>query len=657
MKNSLFGSSTSIRIVLDDAKSVAKDGKAGEMDLIEIPSSKAENFKGRHEDLGISDFASPTPAQIKGRVILSLGKQLNHATELSIRLWGSISLDATGVMHWVSPDVHTVQAIKNIVVDNTVVLWRKSSSKTALNTASGSFEAGQYEYPFTIHLPGDTPPSINVSYGTIKYYVRARLARSGINPDVCSSTKPLAITRTRAPNMTLQEQEFETRFHRIKVHFPEEIPADAKYVKVSTEISVLDRDAIDCLAAVKLAFVERRAYSCGIPNKKLMYKEETVFGKGAKHAIKDPRNTFESNRSNGISEQQLHAELNFPLAASRLPAVLPPPLRFSMNVPVEGANVSFRTHDFRIAHRLLIRLDMDTTVWGGDRNFKLDIPACVVSVAQNHTPMYKKPSYAESTFSAMGGTSCSASIASGISYISSTNTSTDNIKIKDALGIAIPGDAVSRISSAENLKANIHGGHSLMNYRHIDKNMDERVEALVDSAQDKCEFSVGSFSVKAARSLINSPTSPRRTLGLVTSEGKVLRLPQDSVMQMMALRKTSRSRSTSGASSKLGGHVQLPLTPESMDEHESPPRVMMVTPPTPTLHPSKSMPFLKSKDGKQEEPIKEEETIEGRSRSASANELSQTQSYPFLAVDPVSTRSSPSKLIQRVPPSLRPSNP
>ncbi|KAJ3208954.1 hypothetical protein HDU67_006467 [Dinochytrium kinnereticum] len=660
----VFGSSATLKIVLDGARAVSKDGKGGLVDRIEIPaSSKSRN---QTDDFGISDFASSSASCVKGRVILSLSKPLTRATDLSVRLWGSLEIDASGVMHWVSPEITDVRAVNKTLVDTTTVLWRKSTPNTSLDSLSsassatgGSFEAGEHEFPFTLYLPGDAPPSVSIPYGNIQYYLRARLSRLGLSSDVTSSTKPLIVARTSIYSGNLLEHAFETRFHKIKVHMLEEIPSSEPAVKVSVDVTVIDRDAIGCLAGVKLLFVERRSYSCGIPHKSLMYKEESNLGKGCKYTLDKSQKGGPALAPN-LSNQQLHAAENFPLAASALPTAMPGPLRITMKVPLEGANVSIRTHDLRITHRLVVRLDMDTEVWGGDRHFTIEIPSSIVAVSHTsplNKTLAKGSSYAASLAGSVGPSfngSCAASIRSGCS--ASSGAGTEEKGGKDGFGIMIPGHSISRAASIENLRGN--GQATVMAYTHIDRhNLDERADALLDKSNDglsdmerSSDFAVGSPSNCLGRSMISSASPPPEELSWVNGAHLQTGSPTPSIKG--SFRPTdfsdaqSRSRSTSGASGKWNGHVQLPLTPESLDipvpaAKGDPGNFMLVTPPTPrspALHPSRSMPYL---NGVEKHEGEEKVEAEGRNRSASANEAINHQAYAFLSVDPAEMNLTP----------------
>ncbi|KAJ3192046.1 Anoctamin-7 [Irineochytrium annulatum] len=362
--------------------------------------------------------ASPSTSPVvlvTGRVILTLPKQLSHAQELSITITGKLSVHVASVMHWVNPDVGGVQPVTRTLVDRTVVLWSRSADDPS------DLAAGEHEWSFALPVPAYLPPSVELNHGKVEYALRARMARrSTILPDIMSPaamSPALRIVRTRPrpsakvgagssvpssassslttlvngspgsvpvppsyplPGFKEVVLKDANNYYRVKVVMPEVVFMEETSVKITLEVGALSRDIIGCIAGVKVFFKEKRSYSCGIPNQATMFKEESPLGKGVKHRIDDT--LAEQQRVTAMSSLQLHAEMNFPLAS--LSNALPTPTRLSLIVPISNdANPSFGHTDLRVSHRLVIRLDMDTNVWGADPHILFNVPVIIASAA------------------------------------------------------------------------------------------------------------------------------------------------------------------------------------------------------------------------------------------------------------------------------------
>ncbi|KAJ3102386.1 hypothetical protein HDU97_000593 [Phlyctochytrium planicorne] len=599
----------SLRIVVDD--SISTDPKTG-AERIEIPSPTKLT-----ESTGATN-------RIKGKVIITATKAVHHATELSIRFRGGLDVDVSGVTHWVTPDVPPSYPVQTSIVDSTVILWRKSGSSdgggdgaTPNKYENGTFEAGEHEFPFVVYLHANAPSATHLSYGRIRYSLKAKLTRSGLSADVTSNSLPLQIFRVRPKNDTITEKLFETRFHKIKVRFSDELALGETQVKVSAEISVKDKEAVGCLAAVKMALVERRCYSCGLPDKSMVYKEENHMGKGAKYKVdnsKDP-----SKLDGSITSQEMHAKLNFPLAASALePAShhLPPPIRFSLIVPIEGANLSLKLNELRVSHRLMLTLEMDEEVWGGDPQFSVYVPASV-RCFPTVKPREKKGSFSSSHQKVLSSGASFKSIESATS-----SHERNQIPVPDGLGIMIPGHSLSRAASAENLKpkpiavaaAERPSAFPVAIQNRIRGQSDPDPDAVLSlSYQAQADafvpkVTVGSPSHMSGKSYMSSPVSP---VDFSWNRGGTPELFHDGASigsrgshdhpkrdLMPALDQRSRSNSA-GSNVSKDHHANLPLTPKSMDM--SPPRSIShpfnsVTTTSqkssPTLSSSKSMPYM-----------------------------------------------------------------
>ncbi|KAJ3195259.1 hypothetical protein HK101_000721 [Irineochytrium annulatum] len=357
--------------------------------------------------------APPTPPMvvITGRVILTLPKHLSHAQELSITLTGKLSVYVASVMHWVNPDVGGVQPVNRNLIERTLVLWTRAPGDPV------DLAAGEHEWSFALPVPAYLPPSVELNHGKVEYTLKARMARrSALLSDIVSPAPPLKVVRTRPrlaggkagqssmsgnvgspyasppsslnsitvppayPLLGFKEVVLKdpNSFYRVKVVMPEVVFMGDPSVRIILEVGALSRDNIGCIAGVKVFFKEKRSYSCGIAGQNTMFKEESPLGKGVKHRIDD--RVSEQQRITTMSNLQLHAEMNFPLATQVNP--IPTPTRLNVTVPIASdVNATFAHPDLRVSHRLVIRLDMNMNVWGADPHILFDIPVIVVAPA------------------------------------------------------------------------------------------------------------------------------------------------------------------------------------------------------------------------------------------------------------------------------------
>ncbi|KAJ1552778.1 hypothetical protein HK405_010052, partial [Cladochytrium tenue] len=259
---------------------------------------------------------------LTGRVILSLQKPLPLAAELSLHFLGRLHVDVT---HLVQTDVMAGKArpVHSVVLQNDAVLWRRSDADPP------DLPAGEHEWAFVLPVRGNLPPTVDLPAGRIEYSIRARLSRVGFGADVNSPIIPLGVVRSRPRDLPAREvvdRDGDGLF-RLRARLPSEVFTNDTSIAMSLELTPLQHDSVGVLQSVKVMVKEKRGFSCGIEGSPLMYKDEIAIV----HISQKP-------------------------------------------------NPTIRTSELRVAHFIVIRLDMDKTLYGGP-SIQFEIPFTVVAAS------------------------------------------------------------------------------------------------------------------------------------------------------------------------------------------------------------------------------------------------------------------------------------
>ncbi|KAJ1567196.1 hypothetical protein HK405_006807, partial [Cladochytrium tenue] len=307
---------------------------------------------------------------LTGRVILSLQKPLPLAAELSLHFLGRLHVDVT---HLVQTDVTAGKArpVHSVVLQNDAVLWRRS------DVDPSDLPAGEHEWAFVLPVRGNLPPTVDLPAGRIEYSIRARLSRVGFGADVNSPIIPLGVVRSRPRDLPAREvvdRDGDGLF-RLRARLPSEVFTNDTSIAMSLELTPLQHDSVGVLQSVKVMVKEKRGFSCGIEGSPLMYKDEMYVSKGSRYAV----GSANENSGELVSLHGRHAEVNFPLASPQ--ALRVTPCRFSAIVHIsQKPNPTIRTSELRVAHFIVIRLDMDKTLYGGP-SIQFEIPFTVVAAS------------------------------------------------------------------------------------------------------------------------------------------------------------------------------------------------------------------------------------------------------------------------------------